>query len=358
MSSASNPISLDENTVFFDNKNIYYTHRELDTLKTSELKNTWFYDIEKNKIVEKFNCYILNTLNINLFVGLDSNYCKNNIVNSNIYLKDTKLKSNKIYPFTENESYKGNNVDVLINPMIVSKTYGLVNPDALFEKISEEPFEDIENIEDVTSFFKLPSEVKYPRYFNHYSLSRLNSNISVFGTIEEIDGSILTEKPIKGITCELIKNGTDARNRSINFSESITLRELEIDENNNSVHKIETYSDEEYTDLITGNDELLKRSFSYDTKIINGQVVTVFNTSNSTSSLIPRMSNKVIFYSEDDNNISPFRDLNIVPQNPNADNHSAKNDYNVGNIYPSHGHDRDNSQGSGPDSIGHTGELD
>jgi hypothetical protein len=358
MSDANNPISLDENTVFFDSNNIYYVHRSVNNTSKKEFRNTWIYNTENMQIEKKFNYFDLNTININLFVGLESNYCNNNLLNSSFYLKDLNLKSNNITAFIEDDVYKGNIIETSFSPMKVSKTYGQQNPDELFQKIAEEPFEDIDNIENVASFFELPSSLKYPRYFNHYSLSRLNSNISVFGTIEEVDGSILTERSIKGITCELIKNGTDARERAINFSESMTLRELEKDANNKPKHKIESYSDEEYTELITGNDELLSRSFSYNTKIINGQVVTVFDTSASTSSLVPRLSNKIIFYTEDDNNISPYHDLNIVPTNQNASNHLAKNDYNVGNVYPSHGIDRDNSQGSGVDSIAHTGELD
>ena len=201
----------------------------------------------------------------------------------------------------------------------------------------------------------MPDELKYPRYFNYYSLSRLNSNISVFGTIEEIDGTNLTERSIKGITCEIISNGIDSRNRALNFSESITLQELEKDSNNKQKYSIESYSDEEYEDLVIGDDTLLKRSFSYVNKVINGQVVTVFDTSESTSSFIPRLTNKIIFYTEDSNNISPFEDRSIVE---NRGNQTANSDYNRGDIYPSHGHDKDNSFGSGPDSSAYTGELD
>jgi hypothetical protein len=243
--------------------------------------------------------------------------------------------------------------------MIMTKTYGTSNPDPLFEKLSALPFEDIGNIESVESFFSMSTQVKYPRYFNHYSLSSLNSNISVFGTIEEIDGTLLTEKSIKGIKCELIKNGTDARDRALNFASSITLTELSKDDNSDQKYKIESYSDEEYEDLVTGDDNLLRRSFSYTTKIINGQAVTVFDTSESTSSLIPRLSNKIIFYTEDSHNLPPFSDRNIVPAaDSNNNNLSTQNDYNVGSMFPSHGHDSDNSQGSGPDSAAFIGAQD
>ena len=228
MSDANNPISLDENTVFFDSNNIYYVHRSNNNTAKKEFRNTWFYNSENIQMQKKYNYFDLNTFNINLFVGLESNYCMNNIINSSFYSKDLNLENQKITAFRENDVYKGNDIEISFSPMKVSKTYGQENPDELFQKISEEPFEDIDNIENVSSFFEMPSELKYPRYFNHYSLSRLNSNISVFGTIEEVDGSILTERSLKGIKCDLIQNGTDARQRAVNFSNSISLMELEI----------------------------------------------------------------------------------------------------------------------------------
>ena len=357
MYSASNPISLDKNTVFFDNKKIYYRHRRNRSNIISTFRNNWLYDLDAAKKNELYNCLNKNTMYINLFVGLNSSYSTNDMVNSSIYKNDEKAKSNKFTAFTEDESYKGNELSTNLNPLVVSQSYGLKNPEALFEVIDNEPFEDADNIENVHHFFGMPEEMKYPKYFNQYSISRLNANISVFGTIEEIDGSMLTERSLKGIKCEIIKNGMDARGRAVNFSDSITLLEMNRGENNNSTQKysIESYTDEEYQGIVTGNDELLKRSFAYTTKIINGQAVTVFDTTNSASSLIPRMTNKIIFYTEDDHNIAPFVDRNIIPVN--SSNHSSNNEYNTGNVYPSHGRDNDNSQGSGPDSFSF-GDID
>jgi hypothetical protein len=356
MINENNPIQLDENSVFFDNRNIFYEHVEKQSFKKSIFKNTdHFFDSDNNKITQKYNVLNENTLNISLFIGFGSTYCKNNICNSDIYKKDTNYGKKRLSYFNDSEDYKGNDLSLNNNLLIFKKTYGLENPDELFEKVQEEPFEEVENIENVSEFFKMPSELKYPRYFNYYSLSRLNSNISVFGTIEEIDGTSLTEKSLKGITCEIISNGTDARERSINFSDRITLQELEIDASNRQKYSIESYSDEEYEDIVTGEDTLLKRSFAYVNKVINGQVVTVFDTSDSTSSFIPRLTNKIIFYTEDSNTITPFEDRSIVE---NRDNQTANSDYNKGDVYPSHGNDRDNSFGSGPDSSAYTGELD
>ena len=356
MSNENNPIQLDENSVFFDNRNIFYQHVEKKNFKKTLYRNTdHFFDSDNNKIAKKYNIFKNNVLNISLFVGFGSTYSKNNICNSEVYKNDHLYSKKRNSYFDDSKDYKGNTLSTNTNSLIFKKTYGLESQNELLENIQEEPFEEADNIENVSEFFKMPDELKYPRYFNYYSLSRLNSNISVFGTIEEIDGTNLTERSIKGITCEIISNGIDSRNRALNFSESITLQELEKDANNKQKYSIESYSDEEYEDLVIGDDTLLKRSFSYVNKVINGQVVTVFDTSESTSSFIPRLTNKIIFYTEDANNISPFEDRSIVE---NRGNQTTNSDYNRGDIYPSHGHDKDNSFGSGPDSSAYTGELD
>ena len=53
-------------------------------------------------------------------------------------------------------------------PFIVAKARGPSNV------IDNEPFEDADNIENVEHFFGMSNEMKYPKYFNHYSISRLN----------------------------------------------------------------------------------------------------------------------------------------------------------------------------------------
>ncbi len=356
MYSDENPIKLDEDSVFFDNREIVYQHvNKKNFIKSSQSNIDHFYDSDFNKILKKYNYFSNNCFNISLFVGLESKYTKNNICNSEIYFQDLNYLEKRTKYFNDSENYKGNKLEVQNNTLILKKTYGIDNPDELFEKVAEAPFEEIENIENITTFFEMPSELKYPRYFNYYSLSRLNSNISIFGTIEEIDGGILTERSLLGLKCEVISSGTDARGRTINFSNSITLQESEKDENGKQKSSIESYSDEEYADLVTGNDTLLKRSFAYTNKIINGQVVTVFDTSQNTSSLIPRLTNKIIYYSEDNNNILPFNDRSIVE---NSNNQMSLNEYNKGDIYPSHGYDSDNTYGAGPDSKAYIGDID
>ena len=186
---------------------------------------------------------------------------------------------------------------------------------------------------------------KYPRYYSAYSLSRLNSNISVFGTIEEVGGTILTEKRLKGLKAEIVKNSTDARSRSVSISNRITLQEMR-----NERALIESYSDEEYTSIVTGNDELLRRSFNFTTTVRNGQVINVFDTSDNASSLTSRTTNKILFYTDDDSNILPFED---------RDKSDIVNiDYNDNDVYSSSGHDQSNQENNLPDSMNYAGEID
>ena len=194
----------------------------------------------------------------------------------------------------------------------------------------------------------MPHQIKYPRYFNAYSLSRLNSNICVFGILDSVDGTMTTEKIIKGIKVEYLKNSSDSRGRSINISNKMTLSDLRTDSNGKSINVIEEYSDEEYADLVTGNDILLQRSFSYTNKLINGQVYTVFDTSENASSFAPQLTNKIIFYTEDDSNIPPFDDTRILEL--------ENSDYAEDEIYFSAGHNNDNANGGLPDSIAFSGE--
>ena len=346
------PITVDRNIAFFDNTQISYIQKDISENVRDTLEHTWFYDTYQNKISNKYNYFSEQTLYVNIFPGYSSRYFKNNILNSDEYKKEIPFITDQKLYFDDSKEYKGNPYSFQTNVSIFKKDYGLNNPDPLFEAIEREPFEDAESIESPSNFLKMTNELKYPRYFNKYSLSRLNSNISIFGTIEEIDGQILTEKPLQGIKCELVTGSTDARGRSVNLIEKISPEELAIDSTNRRQrHRIEPYSDEEYADLVVGNDNLLERSFSYVTKIINGQVYTVVDTSQS--SYEPNVSNKIIFYTEDDNNIIPFND--IKEQNTDVGATTTNND---GSVEASHGSDTDNSDFISADSPSLSGEKD
>lgn len=360
----NNPLRLNSSIAFLDNKSIFYVDKKVLDVVNQNNKNFWLSQtIENNNTlfsyIKNINYFEDRVFNISFFPGFGSSYSNNQILNSEIYKKDRNYNTGYVYsPFIENElTSRGNKLSTRTNTLIYKKTYGCENPDPLFEKISNEPFEDAGNIETGTYLLNYPNEIKYPKYFNKYAISKLNSNISVFGIIEEIDGTILTEKSLKGIKCELVSSGTDSRDRSINFSEKMKLIELDkkIDSNYQN-YSIESYSDEEYEDLVTGTDILLKRSFKYVNKIINGQVYTVYDATQN--SIVPAISNKIIFYTEDNNNIIPFTDK------WNDDDINRLNSgkdvivYDNSDVYPSHGTDRDNSQGTGPDSMTYIGAID
>ena len=346
------PITVDRNIAFFDNSQISYIQKDVSENVSDTLENTWFYDTYQNLISNKYNYFGEQTIYINIFPGFSSRYFKNNILNSDEYKKEIPFIQKENIYFDDSSEYKGNPYSFQTNVHVFKKDYGMNNPDPLFEAIEKEPFEDAVNIESPSEFLKMTNELKYPRYFNKYSLSRLNSNISIFGTIEEIDGQTLTEKPLQGIKCEIVSSSTDSRNRSIKLVEKISPEELSIDSTNKrQQYRVEPYSDEEYTDLVVGNDNLLERSFSYVTKIINGQVYTVVDTSQS--SYAPNVSNKIIFYTEDDNNIIPFDDTK--EQNLDSGATSTNND---GSVEASHGSDTDNSEFIGADSPSLSGEKD
>tara|TARA_B100001989_G_C24536421_1_gene464676 strand:+ start:1084 stop:2091 length:1008 start_codon:yes stop_codon:yes gene_type:complete len=333
-------VEIDRSITWLENRRIRYISV---TLPTSLDKKDLIKIQTKHNYLDKTT----NTLVVNLTVGLNSSYLNTQILNSSFYLEDKFDNINR--PFNDDKDYEGKNITVNSNPKKISKSLGLDNPDPLFEIIDNLPFEDAEKLEDPVEFLNMSSKIKYPKYYNAYSLSKLNSNISIFGTIEEIEGSHTTETSLKGMTVIFDKNGTDSRNRSINITDHTTLRELSIDENGNFSRNIESYSDEEYEDVITGNDDLLKLSFNYSTKIINGVAYTIVERTNDVANLSSVLSNKVIFYTEDNNNIAPFDD--------NFSNQSENQERSDDVIYGSGGRDSDNSEGTNQTSISYTGEA-
>lgn len=335
MSIYENIRKIDDTIVFFDNQNVPY---EKVDKGLSLLDNK-----DKSKITNSINCLDdSNTIQINLFVGINSSYLNNKIISNDEELINKQDIVETIF-FNDSESYKGKKIEKSIFTSIFKKTLGLESHDQLFQEISKKPFSDEENIENARLFLEMPNEIKYPKYYNAYSLNRLNSNISVFGTLESINGENTTEKSLRGIICEIIKNGTDARDRSIEITNSITLREF------NSPNQIESYSDEEYEEVILNDDVLLTGSFKYTNRIINGNVMTVLDTSSGASSPISVLSNKVIFYTEDDSNIVAFDDR--------LRSEIVDSDYGNDEIFYSTGQSIDMSEGESVDSVGFLGEL-
>ena len=355
---------LNRDSVFTENREISIENVVSDILDFKD----------KRKILHSYNILDrdTNTLKISLFVGLNSDFTNNQILNSNFYLNDLDVKShfnnllNEYKPFNElksspkdlftnevitsNTAAKGE-IDVLMNPIKISKTYGSLTEEVvilgdLFET-SNDPFEEMINLENISEYFKSPRELVYPRYYNIHSLSRLNSNISIFGTLESIEGSLLTEVSLRGMNVEIITNGIDSRNRQVLLSNKITIREAE---GNATQAQIEGFSDQIVEDLPTNDSSMIVRNYSYDRILFNGQNIVKLNTGEGVTSQAARLTNNAYFYNEDELMIIPFDDSRTVI--------STESDYDDEEVYSPTGQTTNNLSGGAPESIAFSGEDD
>lgn len=328
------PPVFDSNIVFFDTPVLY----------SNEEKNNLDF-LESEKLENNVNIFSNNTLKINLYTGFNSTFTKNQIINSDFFKEDEVVKSNIITPFDDSETYLGKKVSVSMNPIKKVKTLGLDNPDTLFEDLANKPFEETENLENIEEYFEIPNSLKYPRFFNTYAISRLNSNISVFGTIDIIDGSSLTIIPLQGLKVQISNNGNDARGRNASIRSNVSL-----DENNlQSDNKIEFFLDNEVTDLPTNNQDLLTGDYSYTLTTFNGTTYVSFRSGENENTDIARLTNAVYYYTEDNLKILPFDDTRINRTNE---------EYSDTDIYSSTGQDTNNSAGTLPQSIAYAGDID
>lgn len=383
------PLNEIQNDQFsYDVTNIVY--QDADKTNTFQTKR------EKRNIKKKFNYIDFSVqppqLKVNLFIGLNSEYLSNQVLNSNYYgkpnddasdlvlLDDTNYfvnsdDTNARFPELQNRPLNSINYTQINNDRIFDDsnsnvnnvvfrrkikelnknryqvvdykkdtfkfvpTLGLENPNETFSAIKDEPFEDLDNIENVNEFLLMPNEIKYPRYFNSYALSRLNSNICVFGILDSIDGNFTTEKSLVGIKAEIITGSLDASKNEM------LVKEREDDK----INKIEPFLDEEDTDTVNISDNMLKRSFNYSTKIINNVVYSVLDTSlNANTTLYESLTNKIIFYTEDDTyKISPFSEKYTEA----SDDESTKVSFATGKS-------KNYNNSMSYDSIAFTGEID
>tara|TARA_B100001059_G_C17806399_1_gene569449 strand:+ start:83 stop:952 length:870 start_codon:yes stop_codon:yes gene_type:complete len=281
-------LTLDRRIVWFDNTNIDYKNvdKSLEFLTVSEKEKPFVSDSFPN-------------IKITLTVGsLDSKTGNNQLLNSSFYDSDEVVKSHKITAFSDSSDYHGRKISVPFNPKKLQRTYGQFNPEPIFQDILDEPFDDVKDMNDALSYIELDEESKYPVYYNTFFLSGFNGNISVFETIEHIDGRLLTESPIKGLKANLETKGRDSRNRSINIIDRISIQDI------NSNRTIEPFSDERSNDVLLNN---------------------------------------LIYYTENDSDVRPFNDnrkINFTTLNFSPDD-----------IFSSAGYDYDMTLGGKPDSI-------
>lgn len=327
--------AFDRKAVFFDSSVLYNDQEKINIDST-----------ESDKLVNNVNCFNNRVLKINLFAGVNSTFADNQIINSNTwYVKDKEIFSKTMIPFDDSESYLGRDLTLSMNPIKKVVTYGLENPDTVFEDLSNEPFEEAPSLENISEYFEIPSKLKYPRFYNTYAISRLNSTISVFGTLESIDGNLLTLKPLQGISVEIIKNGKDSRNRSVNISSKTSIKE----NNAKNKNRIESFLDDVIEDLPTNDQGLVTANYNYNLSIVNGRTRVTFTTGQSQSKSISRLTNAAYYYTEDD--------LNIIPFDDTRKNRTNK-EYSDDDIFSPTGYTTNNINGGLPQSIAYVGDID
>ena len=332
------PTRVDRNIIFSEHIDSFSIHTNSFNLDNN--------DIEKK--VYKNNVFLngkKRLLSISLYVGFNSSFTRNQILNSDIYLNDRKIKNDGFTAFNDKKDYKGNPFESNMNPCKKVVTYGMENPDDLFDNIANQPFEDMDNIENIDEYFNIPDKISYPRYYNSYALSRLNSNISVFGTLESVDGGLTTELPLQGLKVEIIKNGIDARKRQVNISNRISKRELQ----DPSKNKIESFMDDIVEDLPTNDVPILVRNYEYKNTVFNGKTFITLDTSSNSNSNFARLTNTAHYYNDDDLKIIPFNDAREV--------NIQISSYDDEDVFSMSGNDNNMINGGLPESIAFIGDL-
>lgn len=317
------------NKITFIEGNVAYNNTNIDNRTFNE----------NYKLLNNINFFnnAINTININIFIGNFSNYLNNELLNSSYYKKDRKYNEIIYTPFSEN---KRNNlyIETLSNPCIFRKTLG-IDSSYYFDDYYVTPFNDVENIENnIEIYFKDKNKINFPYYYNALNTIDRNSEICITGILDELNSDFITERLLsKGIKCEIIGIGLDSRNRANNLST----------QNINSNNLSEPFSDSEIENIVTGNDVLLKRKINYTTREINGIIYNVADYSTESNEFMPVLTNKMIYYSEDNNYILPFND-DILDEDI----------FNQRSTTQSTGSDFDKSYNSGYDSYTFLRNLD
>lgn len=317
------------NKITFIEGDVLYINNNIDFISQKEQ-----FDLDEkiNFIDDKTN-----VLNINIFIGNFSSYLNNQLLNSDYYKNDRKFKELKYEPYFDEKSNNNRNINIFHNPLIFNKTLG-INSTFYFDDLYITPFNDVENIEnDISIYFKDKNLINYPYYYNSLNSIDKNAEICITGIVEELNDEFTAERLLsKGLKAEIISNGLDARNRNISINNNYDISEK----------LIEPFSDEEIDNIVTGNDILLQRKINYTNVEINGIIYNVANYTNETNSFMPSLTNKILYYSEDNNFIIPF------------DDNLSDDIINDTNIVLTTGSDYDKSKSSNYDSFAYTKELD
>jgi hypothetical protein len=317
------------NKITFIEGDVLYINNNIDFISQKEQFNL---DEKINFIDDKTNI-----LNINIFIGNFSSYLNNQLLNSDYYKNDRKFKELKYEPYFDEKSNNNRNINIFHNPLVFNKTLG-IDSTFYFDDLYITPFNDVENIEnDISIYFKDKNLINYPYYYNSLNSIDKNAEICITGIVEELNDEFTAERLLsKGLKAEIISNGLDARSRNISINNKYDISEK----------LIEPFSDEEIDNIITGNDILLQRKINYTNVEINGIIYNVANYTNETNSFMPSLTNKILYYSEDNNFIIPF------------DDNLSDDIINDTNIVLTTGSDYDKSKSSNYDSFAYTKELD
>tara|TARA_B100001094_G_C18193790_1_gene809145 strand:+ start:4690 stop:6105 length:1416 start_codon:yes stop_codon:yes gene_type:complete len=254
-------------------------------------------------------------------------------------------------PFEENKSI----TKVFSNnPRHYKKTLGVDNLD--YEESSY--FDDTLTKYYLTSFhFKEPHEVDYPYTFNEKEINSLSTTINPIETISILEGTITTEQSILGIKGHLISSSIDARDRCNKIKNRVeVLQNANHVFENRDLKEIEPFSDEEYDDLSAVRRTKITVNYSYNDQIINNIKRRVLDTSTTASSPKSIITNKILYFSNDDLKVTPFHDVDRVKNNILSDEEifAEADNFNYSNF----GFQRDDYYNKKPNSIAYIGVIE
>ena len=294
-------MNINENICFVEGLVTDTINVEADNRTPSDMIN--LRDSRNLNIIKQRQVYV------RLIPGAFSKIDNIDIFSTDFYKGSEEYVSQSLFrPYNDNFKPKVKNLSN--NPLIYRSNLGS-NASEDFDDIFTYPFEDRENVNTNKSISN------YRFYVNAYSVQGLKQSISVLGTLSEIEGTITQEKNILGITGHL--GVKDSRGRSVVIS----------DEYDPAIELKEGFLDEEIENIDTGTG-LIQRKFRYENRIINGSLYTVLIVDEGSYSFIAKVTSKLYYFNEENNNISPFNDN--ITENNNA-------------VSTSRGSDSDNNSG-------------
>lgn len=336
-------VFIDTNIAFIEESDFDFEHANKNFLHRNE------YDRLNGDT--QFNCLNKSgTYEISLFIGLDTTFSNNKLLNSSFYDQDVTLGKN-LTPFIEKESYKGNKIGIVTNPKKFVRTYGIDNQSLAFENFMNMPFEDLDGTSSVSEYFSNAESINYVRYFSDYATDKLNGSISIFGVVDDLIGRNLTLYKIKGIKGDIISGGTDARNRQIIITDKTNVQ------GNSTPDNIEPFLDQ-LNDTNNSNDMAkITVGYEYVTQNINNRNVLVLKNDSQSSSVITVNTSSQYYLSDDNHNMLPFNDTRLDELIVENNLRQQNSDYNRTDNYASAGSDNNNINGGLPESIAFLGEI-